>query len=75
MSYNEISDIRILEKVNFKELNNLDLSNNEIIDIHILEKVNFKKLKKLDLCGNKINEEEKYSKSINLKSKINHLII
>ena len=35
----------LLEKVNFKELKELDLSLNDIYDINILEKVNFKELK------------------------------
>ena len=42
LSFNKISDIQILEKVNFKELKELYLSNNKISDINILEKVNFK---------------------------------
>ena len=38
----KISDINILEKVNFKNLKILDLNHNQISDINILEKVDFK---------------------------------
>ena len=55
MSENEISDINILEKVNFKELIRLYLNNNEISDIQVLEKVKFEKLEVLYLHRNKIN--------------------
>ena len=56
LSNNEISDINVLEKVNFKELKELYLSYNKISDISVLEKVNFKELKELDLSGNEISE-------------------
>ena len=39
----------ILERVNFKELKELDLNNNEISDIEVLENVKFDKLDKLYL--------------------------
>ena len=68
---NEISDINILEKVNFKKLNKLDLSWNKISDIKILEKVNFKELKELNLRFNKIYTDENSSVLISLISKIN----
>ena len=55
----------MLEKVNFKELEELYLSENEISDINILEKVNFKELKELDLSKNKINVNENNSILIN----------
>ena len=45
LSHNEISDINILVKVNFKKLKELDLNYNEISDINILEKVNLTELK------------------------------
>jgi len=46
LSNTNISDIKILEKVNFEKLEILDLSLNErLSDINILEKVNFKELK------------------------------
>jgi len=51
---NSISDIFILKKLNFRQLNKLDLSGNNISDI--LEKVNFEKLKELDLSGNNISD-------------------
>ena len=58
-SHNEISNIKVLEKVNLKELKELDLSYNKISDIKVLEKVNFKELKKLDLYMNyNIKKEE-----------------
>ena len=44
---NKISNIKILEKVNFKGLKELDLSYNNISEIEILEKVKFEKLEKL----------------------------
>ena len=36
-----ISDINVLEKVNFKELKELYLSKNNVSDIKVLEKVKF----------------------------------
>ena len=56
LSYNEISDINILEKVKFKELNKLNLNGNSITDINILEKVNFKELQELYLGCNEISD-------------------
>ena len=47
--------LKDLVKINFKELNKLDLSDNKISDINILEKVDFKKLNKLNLYNNKIS--------------------
>ena len=41
LNNNKISDIKILEKVNFKELEVLYLSWNKISDINILQKDNF----------------------------------
>ena len=53
---NHISDINILEIVNFKELKVLSFGGNEISDINILEKVNFKELKQLGLNNNNISD-------------------
>ena len=61
---NQISDINILENVNFTELKELNLSYNNISEIKVLEKVKFNKLEKLDLSGNKIGKY-KYSNIIN----------
>ena len=71
LSFNEISNINILEKVNFKKLKELDLSENNISDINILEKIDFKELKVLDLGENKIKEDENNYILTSLKSKIN----
>ena len=72
---NEISNIDILENVNFKELKELYLHYNEISDIKILEKVKFEKLEDLYLDNNKI-DQIKYSSLINdLKNKIKHFKI
>ena len=51
-----ISDINILEYVNFKNLKNLILYNNQIKDISVLENVDFRKLEILNLCDNKISD-------------------
>ena len=66
--WNTISDINILEKVNFKELKKLGLNCNKISDINILEKVNFKELKELYLNRNKISD-------INILEKVNFKVI
>ena len=55
-SNNQISNIKILEKFNFKELQELNLSFNEISDIKILAKVNFKESEKLVLSDNRISD-------------------
>jgi len=44
LSNNKISNINILEKVNFKDLKKLDLGCNKISDIKVLEYVKFAKL-------------------------------
>ena len=41
-------ELKILFKIQFKELKELNLSSNNISDINILEKVNFKELRELD---------------------------
>ena len=56
--------LKILFKIEFKELKELNLSNNEISDINILEKFNFKELNILDLSMNKIS-------NINILEKFN----
>ena len=48
--------INVLEKVNFRELKELNLSRNNISVINLLEKVNYKELKILDLSDNKISD-------------------
>ena len=53
---NNISDIKVLEKVKFDKLEILYLGNNKISDINILEKVNFKELKQLGLSQNNISD-------------------
>ena len=52
---NNLSNIKPLEKVNFKELKKLDLSWNQILHIDILKNVKFQKLEELNLYGNKIS--------------------
>ena len=49
LSFNEISDIKVLQKVKVEKLEILDLSYNKISNINILEKVDFKELKELYL--------------------------
>ena len=53
---NEITDINVLENVNFKNLKILFLGFNKITDINVLEKVNFDKLEDLDLSVNNISD-------------------
>ena len=55
LKYNSITDINVFEKVNFTDLNILNLSVNKIQDINVLKKVNFDKLKELDISYNKIS--------------------
>ena len=67
ISNNSISDIKVLEKVNFEKLQKLDLSWNKLSDINILEKGNFKLLKDLNLSDNnksdiKVLENLKFEK-------------
>ena len=56
LSFNNISDIRPLEKAKFEKLEILDLGYNTISDIKILEKVKFKELKELYLSYNNISD-------------------
>ena len=67
---NKISNIDILEKVNFKELKELYLNYNNISDIKVLENVKFEKLEKLDLSDNKISKAENELIISKLESKI-----
>ena len=70
-----MSNIDVLEKVNFKQLKELYLRNNEISDIKVLEKANFAKLEILDLSNNEINEIENSDTTLVLKSKIKNLYV
>jgi len=57
LSWNNILDIKVLEKVKFNKLEKLNLRGNEISDnINILENVDFKELKELDLSENNISD-------------------
>ena len=55
---NNISDISVLEKVNFKELADLNLARNKIKNIKIFEKIKFDKLERLNLRSNSLNNDE-----------------
>ena len=74
-SDNQISNINVLEKVNFQILKKLDLSKNNITNIKILEKVKFDKLEILNLRKNKISNKENEAIISKLKSKIKGLYI
>ena len=70
--------LKILFKIEFKELKELNLSRNEISDINILEKVNFKELKELYLSHNTITyikflDEIKFEKLVKLDLKKNKI--
>jgi len=70
LNNNKISDINILEKVNFKELKELYLDDNNISDITVFENVKFEKLKQFKLNNNNL-DNNKFSKIIDiLKSKV-----
>ena len=57
MITNNITDIKVLEKVKFEKLVKLYLGRNEISNnINILENVNFKELKDLDLSENYLSD-------------------
>ena len=72
---NQISDIKVLEKVKFENLEKLGLGNNQISDIKVLEKVKFENLQELYLDNNQI-DIIKYSSLIKiLKNKINNFKI
>ena len=74
-SWNNISDINILDKVIFvfKRIKDLDLSFNKISDIKVLKIVNFKELEELNLINNKISEKENSFLFEYLNSKIPRL--
>ena len=52
---NNIKDINVLEKTDFKELKRLYLYINYISDINVFDKIKFGKLEELSLCENNIN--------------------
>ena len=75
MENNNITDINILKKNNFKELKAISLCKNNISNIKVFEHMNLGKLEIIDLKDNKINSEL-YSSIIQyLKSKIDKFII
>ena len=79
LSWNNISDIKILEKVKFNKLEKLDLGWNKISNnINILENVNFKELKELNLYHNNISdikvlEKVKFNKLEKLNLRVNNI--
>ena len=75
LSDNKISDINILENVNFKELKELYFVINNILDIKVFEKVKFEKLELLSLRNNKIDKMKYNSLISKLKSKVKTLSI
>ena len=52
---NQISDISLLYRMNYKNLKELDFQHNNITDITVFEKVKFELLENLDLSYNKIS--------------------
>ena len=70
LSWNKISDIKVLENVNFKVLKELNLSSNKISDIKVLEKVKFDKLEELDLYNNNISDIQSIISKLEIKEKI-----
>ena len=63
LSWNKISDIKILKKIKFKRLEKLDLSFNKISDnINFLENMYFKELKELYLSNNNISDIKVFEK-------------
>jgi len=69
---NKISDINVIEKVNFKELEKLLLNDNKISDIKVLDKVTFNKLKVLTLGNDEIYDFENILINYVMKSKIRY---
>ena len=55
MVENEIEDIEIFEKVDFKNLEYLSLNGNKIKSIEVFSKVKFLNLERLDLENNQIS--------------------
>ena len=70
LSWNKISDINVLEKVKFENLQELSLNNNQISDIKVLEKVKFENLQLLYLDNNKIDKNKYFSLINTLKNKL-----
>ena len=56
LAYNDLSDLKILEKVKLEQLKRLNLEMNVISNINFLEHVNFKELKELNLSNNEISD-------------------
>ena len=57
LNSNNISDIKVLERVKFEKLEILNLGRNKISNnINQLENVNFKELKELNLYDNNISD-------------------
>ena len=67
---NAITDINILQKLNFKELRELYLYNNNISDLEVLKQIKLEKLEKLDLEDNKIDKNKNGLIISNLKFSI-----
>ena len=63
LNCNEITDIKVLQKVRFEKLEKLHLINNNISNINVLEKVNFLELKDLNLSTNKLSDISVLSKA------------
>ena len=59
--------MKYLEKIKFKEIKELNLSNNNISDIKLLEKVKFEQLEKLYLCENVISNNINILENVNVK--------
>ena len=75
LSASKISDISVLERVNFPELVKLDLSNNNIKDISVFERKTFDRLTLLNISENKVNYSDLKNKNLvrNLKKIIEEL--
>ena len=63
---NQITDISVLQNVNFKELKELNLNSNEITDIKVLENVNFKGLITLYLDCNPIDYDSTFVENLKI---------
>ena len=53
---NEITDINVLEFVNFKKIEMLSFGINKIKDINVLDKVDFKEIKTIGFSKNRITD-------------------
>ena len=69
-------ELQLLTGINFKNLEELNLSNNNISDIKLLKEFNLNKIKKLDLSFNKINDlkDKTSNKTIDLNIDQDNLI-